>query len=263
MKVLSLGWGVQSWTLAAMAALGELDQLDYAVHADTTWESSKTYEFAAKMTPWLIEHGVKVVTVSDQEQAKTVDTFKTDIPAFTVGEGVDGQLRRQCTGRWKITPIRQFVASELERLCLQKTPGIVEQWLGISLDEMGRAGISDVKYVTHRYPLLEKRMTRGDCINWLEKNNLPIPPKSACVFCPYHNRRTWEQMKRAGGSDWEISLQVDSLIRKVRPPHDLFVHPKRVPLSEAVVIPEDHGYEQLGLMEPTDDKECNSGYCFL
>lgn len=29
LTILSLGWGVQSWTLAAMAALGELPKPDY------------------------------------------------------------------------------------------------------------------------------------------------------------------------------------------------------------------------------------------
>ena len=60
---LSLGWGVQSFTLAAMAALGELQGLDVAVHADTTHEGARTYEFAERWTPWLGEHGVTVVTV--------------------------------------------------------------------------------------------------------------------------------------------------------------------------------------------------------
>ena len=62
-KVLSLGWGVQSWTLAAMSALGELEPVDFAVHADTTWECKQTYEFAERWTFWLEECGVKVVTV--------------------------------------------------------------------------------------------------------------------------------------------------------------------------------------------------------
>ena len=38
LKILSLGWGVQSWTLAAMAALGEIPKPDFAVHSDTTHE---------------------------------------------------------------------------------------------------------------------------------------------------------------------------------------------------------------------------------
>ena len=36
---LSLGWGVQSWTIAAMAALGELPPIDLAIHADTGHEA--------------------------------------------------------------------------------------------------------------------------------------------------------------------------------------------------------------------------------
>ncbi|KKL22079.1 hypothetical protein LCGC14_2439070, partial [marine sediment metagenome] len=53
LRVLSLGWGVQSWTLAAMIALKELPPIDYAIHADTTHEMSNTYALAAKWTPWL------------------------------------------------------------------------------------------------------------------------------------------------------------------------------------------------------------------
>ena len=33
MKIISLGWGVQSFTLAAMVALGELEPVDFAIHA--------------------------------------------------------------------------------------------------------------------------------------------------------------------------------------------------------------------------------------
>jgi hypothetical protein len=260
-KVLSLGWGVQSWTLAAMAALGELDPVDFAVHADTTWERKQTYEFAARWTPWLEERGVKVITVRDADQAAAVTTLKTDIPAFTVdaANDIEGQLRRQCTGRWKITPMRRHIAAELERRSLNKTPGVVEQWLGISEDEWHRAKDSDVKYINHRYPLLEKGMRRGDCVTWLERNGLEVPGKSACVFCPYHNRLAWEEMKRNEPEDWAVAVEIDLQIRNVRPPYPLFVHTARVPLEEAVSIPEDNGYQQPGLF----DAECDSGHCFL
>lgn len=43
---ISLGWGVQSWTLAAMSALNELPRVDAAIHADTTHERGATYLFA-------------------------------------------------------------------------------------------------------------------------------------------------------------------------------------------------------------------------
>lgn len=38
MRILSLGAGVQSSTLALMAEHGEIEKPDYAIFADTGWE---------------------------------------------------------------------------------------------------------------------------------------------------------------------------------------------------------------------------------
>ena len=70
MKIISLGWGVQSFTLAAMVALGELEPVDFAIHADTTHESALTYEFASRWTPWLQKRGVVVVVVVANHEKK-------------------------------------------------------------------------------------------------------------------------------------------------------------------------------------------------
>lgn len=253
LRILNLGWGVQSFSIAAMSALGELPKLDAAVHADTTHERSATYAFAAKWTPWLEEHGVCVVTVSDPEQAAFVSTAKTDIPAFTNARDGSahkaGMLNRQCTGRWKITPIRRWLR---EQGATQ-----AEQWLGISWDEIQRMRDSDVQWITLHYPLIEKRMTRQDCINWLERAGLDVPPRSSCVFCPYQSRRSWYDLKDKGGSDWQKAVEVDSAIRGVRPPHDLYLHPDRVPL-ESITTPKENG--QLALF--ASDDEC-AGVCFI
>lgn len=257
---ISLGWGVQSWALAAMVALKELPMVDFAIHSDTQWERESTYDFAKKWTPWLADHGVNVVTVDDAKQATKATTKNPGVPFFTRSEvdGIHGQLRRQCTGRWKIAPMRRHISTELKKRGLRKTPGVVEQWLGITLDEFQRMKDSDVKYIKHRFPLINMRMTRQDCLHWLEKNNLPSPGKSSCTFCPYHSRGYWRQMKREGGADWDQAVKVDSLIRKQRPLYDLFVHSRGLPLEEAVTIPEDSG--QLSLL---DNAPCDSGYCFI
>jgi 3'-phosphoadenosine 5'-phosphosulfate sulfotransferase (PAPS reductase)/FAD synthetase len=266
MKVISLGWGVQSFTLAAMVALGELEPVDAAIHADTTHEFSGTYEFAKRWTPWLEEHGVKVITVSDPLQAAKVTTDKTDAPFFTqkvvefggtplpaymTGEG---KLMRQCTNRWKITPMRRWISNELEKLETKKAPGTIEQWIGISWDEFQRMHDSDVKYITHRWPLIEKRMTRANCVKWLEVHNQEVPPRSACTFCPFHSTKEWRNIK-ASPIDWQEAVQVDRAIRKARPPYDLFVHPSREPLEE-VDLRTQQEKGQLSLW----DTEC-SGIC--
>lgn len=222
MKVISLGWGVQSFTLAAMSALGELGPVDAAIHADTEYESSGTYSFAEKWTGWLEDHGVKVVTVQDTKDKLLHSDGSVMIPAFTFGSKGDGQLRRQCTGRWKIQPMRRWLQSN-------RSGQPVEQWIGISLDEQHRAKTSEVKYVTNRWPLLEINMTRQDCKHWLEDHGLEIPPKSSCVFCPYHNQAAWQGLSP---SDLSKAIAYDRIIRDRRPPYPLFVHPARIPLSE-------------------------------
>lgn len=251
LKILSLGWGVQSWTIAAMAALGEIPMPDYAVHADTQHEMSGTYAHAKKWTPWLLEHGVKVVTLSSDntEVVKTyLNTVGVQIPAF--GEA-GSQIRRQCTNDWKIRPIRKFV----RRLIESPRENYVEMWQGISIDEWQRMRSSGVRYISNVYPLVDRRISRMDCMTWLESNKLDVPPKSSCTFCPYHNRATWQAMKRENGSDWHEAVNTDTAIRRKVLPGEIFVHNARLPLSKAVNIPEDHGATQLEL-------PCDSGYCF-
>lgn len=287
--VISLGMGVQSVTLAAMSALGNLPPVTAAIHADTTHERQGTYAYAEWFNPWLEAHGVRVLTVSDKSSGAVSDAGDKNIliPAFTLaGKGfsateyaavgnaaggldsvelTEGQLRRQCTSRWKITPIRQAVRRLLAEQNLDATPGIVEQWIGISQDEFQRARTSDVQYITHRYPLLDKRMTRADCIAYLQAHDLPVPPKSACVFCPYHNRHAWQELKREGGPDWDHAVSIDAAIRDRRPPFPLFVHPARVPLAQAIRIAEDAGYTQGGLFDraEVEDAPCDNGGCFI
>lgn len=261
MRVLSLGWGVQSWTLAAMAALGEIESLDAAVFSDTSWERSWTYEFAREWAPWLMARGVRVVTVralGSRGSLVVVDGKEVAIPAYTVGEGgARGRIRRQCTGHWKIAPLRRWLQSE--------RGGVpVELWLGISTDEWRRAKDADVKYIEHRFPLLELGMSRMDCLLWLEAHGLPSPGKSSCVFCPFLSKAGWQQLRRCGGGDWAVAVAVDEEIRDVRLPGQLFVHPKCVPLAEAIVVEEEWGYSQLDLLANSDDDaECDSGHCFL
>lgn len=256
LRVLSLGWGVQSTTLAFMSALGEIEPVDFAIHADTTHESSLTYAYAERWMPWLAELGVRVITASNPKRTSGVKTGKTDLPAFTNNvQGSNGQLRRQCTSTWKILPMRQAIRQYLKDTGIKNPkPGAVEQWIGISLDEFQRMKDSDVKYIVNRWPLIEHKMTRNDCVKWLRDHGLEVPPKSACTFCPFHSTSEWRRIK-SNPDDWSEAVEVDHAIRKARPPYDLFVHPARIPLED-VDLRNDQDRGQLSLW----DDEC-SGIC--
>jgi hypothetical protein len=257
MRVLSLGWGVQSWTIAAMVAVGDIPHVDVAIHADTGWEREATYNFASQMSPWLEKRGVSVVTVSSQSSREIVDSgTKVHAPVFSKLDGSGrGQLKRQCTNRWKIQPLRRYVRMLLRERGVRNPPPVsVTMLLGITTDEWTRVRDSDVKYIVHQYPLLELGMSRQDCIVWLESHGLPIPSKSSCVFCPYHSQHAWREMAAAGGSDWETACQVDESIREKRPPYSLHVHPSCRPLREIGTV------KQLDFF---DDAIPCDGHCFL
>jgi hypothetical protein len=256
MKVLSLGWGVQSFTLAAMVALGQLESIDFAIHADTTHESSLTYDFAKRWTPWLEERGVKIVTIQPPRADVLYPEYKNrvEIPAYTVSKnGKSAQAHRQCTGDWKIEPMKRWISAELVRQGVKKTPGVVEQWIGISLDEWQRMKENKVKYIKNRWPLIEKRRSRHDCEKWLKEHGLEVPSKSACVFCPYHSTKEWAEIKSSPG-DWSKAVFTDNSIRNSLK-YGMFVHPSRKPLDEVDFrTAEEKG--QLSLW----DNEC-SGIC--
>lgn len=246
MKIISLGWGVQSFTLAAMSALGDLPKVDAAVHADTTHESLLTYQFAERWTPWLEERGVKVVTVRNDKNEIVTNRVGGEIfiPAFTnTPSSNGGRLRRQCTQRWKIAPLRRW-------LQVNRNGERVEQWIGISTDEFQRMRDSEVKYITNLYPLIDAGISRSGCEKYLTEKGIEVPPKSACTFCPFHNTAEWRRIRNTP-EDWNNAVALDDRIRKVRPPYDLFVHPSRKPLSQVDLRTE----EQKGQMSLWD-QEC-------
>jgi len=264
-SVLSLGWGVQSFTLAAMAALDEIEKPDLVVFADTTHENASAYELADKFTPWLGERGITVDTVQAESTKPVLVTSggvrKVVIPAFSkeLKTGAISQINRNCTGDWKISPVRKLVSAKLKEHGLKKTPDVAEMWLGITTDEWQRMRDADVKWVKNRFPLIERRMSRMDCITWLESKDLPVPDKSGCVFCPYMKSAYWKKSKSNQQSgDWQHAVDVDREIRSSPsyPEYERFVHRLAVPLNDAVTIPEDFGASQSSF------DECDSGFCW-
>lgn len=82
---------------------------------------------------------------------------------------------------------------ELAGLTGRRSPKhpVVAQWIGISLDEAIRMKPSGEAWQINRWPLIEKRMTRQDCLTWLRHHECPIQPKSSCIGCPFHSDAMW------------------------------------------------------------------------
>lgn len=78
---------------------------------------------------------------------------------------------------------------------LMQSDALVIQWIGISLDEVQRMKISRIPWMKCVWPLIEKNLSRHDCLRWMEAKKLPKPPRSACVYCPYHSNAEWRRLR--------------------------------------------------------------------
>ena len=84
--------------------------------------------------------------------------------------------------------------------------------MGISIDEVQRMKTNKLKYITNIYPLIDNKLTRNDCIKWMNNNNYPTPPRSACTFCPFHSNKEWIEVKK-DKDEWNEVIKIDNLIR--------------------------------------------------
>ena len=195
LRIASWGIGIQSTTMIAMSALGELPHLDVAVFCDFGGERALSYEIHAWYVDWLKKYDIETVQLETGNVLKDGAAEHIHIPFWTSS---GAPLLRQCTLHYKIYPMRRWARQKLgfnPSKAPAPPPGSIQQWIGISLDEYKRYADSDVKYIRHCYPLLDFGMTRIDCVTWLRNHKLPVPPKSACIVCPYRRPSEWVELR--------------------------------------------------------------------
>jgi hypothetical protein len=221
LRILSLGAGVQSSTLALMIENGELPLIDAAIFADVKGEPQKVYNWLEYLKTKITSYPIHIVTWRDLKQ-DILDAAKGEYKAFTapfftknIETGKKGMLMRQCTADYKIKPVVQKVRNllGLKKGEKRKKGTNVELLMGISLDEVVRMKVNPLKYITNEYPLVDKKMTRQDCLQWLEDNFYPTPPRSACTFCPYHSNKEWLNIKNGDPKEWKEVVEMDKAIR--------------------------------------------------
>lgn len=243
LTVISLGAGVQSSAMALMAAHGEFTPMpDYAIFADTQSEPKHVYEWLDWLETQLPFPILRVTAGNLRDDliasAKTGSRVPNP-PVFMKTQAGEGMLFRYCTTDYKIKPIYQKLRELIGLKPRQRAPKevVVEQWIGISQDEIQRMKMSRDKWVENRWPLLEKRMSRLHCLEWMRDHGYnELPKKSACTFCPYHDDKTWQEMKQKDPVSWQDAVAVDEAVRSginnTDEGNTVFLHRSRVPLVE-------------------------------
>lgn len=257
--VISLGAGVQSSTMALMAAHDEIQPMPAcAIFADTQAEPQSVYDWLnwlEKQLPFPV-YRVTAGNLADDGRELRVSKksgkryTRTLIPLFTRSEQIKpatmfeaegvmikkGIFPRKCTRDYKIVVIRRFEREHFGINPREKEVRI-RQWIGISADETIRMKDSDKPWTENYYPLVELGMTRDGCLQWMQDNGYPKPPRSACYFCPFHSDAEWLRLKSEeptafqAAVDWERVYQATVAQDEVTT-SEPFLHESLVPLDQ-------------------------------
>jgi hypothetical protein len=240
----------------------------------------KYRDILAPIIPFPI-HTVSVGRLSEMasrvrvSKATGMTYVKHQIPVFMLrSSGKFGMMGRACTLDTKIEPIRKFMRDEivgreaylawrkkhkealkvLAQSKIEKLPcphsawqemqddALVCLWIGISTDEADRAKDSVVPWIVNRHPLLEINMSRSQCLEWVAKAGLPLPPKSSCAFCPYHSDDEWIRLRQEEPEAFNAAIEFEKVYTKSiaqcpRLDGVPFLHSSRKPLDQVVFVP--------------------------
>jgi len=268
MRVISYGGGVQSTALCVLATQGKIGQIDAALFSnvgdDSEHPATITY-VREVMIPWCAERGLPVHELKRLNRQGQVVTLWTHlmrpesrslpIPVRMPDTGAPGT--RNCTAEFKIKVIEKWLKSH----GVSKTsPAAV--CIGFSTDEAHRASNRRATpYELPEHPLLDLRLSRTDCKNIISRAGLPVPPKSACFFCPFHRPKMWSKMRRDEPQLFQKSVDLEHTLlerRKKLGRDPVYLTRFGKPLAEA--IPEMQS-DLPGLLDPDTDS-CDDGYCW-
>lgn len=241
LTVLSLGAGVQSSTLALMAAAGETPMPDAAIFADTQAEPQSVYrwlDWLEQQLPFPVYRvtggNLREAALRVRVSAKGKRYATKKLPVYTLNaDGSHGMVRqRNCTYDFKIIPIRRLV-KRLAGIKRGQREVCVEQWIGISRDEAQRMRDSRDPWVRHRYPLIEMGMTRTACLLWMEQRGYPTPPRSSCTFCPFHSDTEWRRLRDNEPEAFADAVVFERALQAARSESErvTYLHRSRVPLD--------------------------------
>ena len=173
LKIASFGCGVDS-----VAALLMDSNYDEIIFADTGSELPETYQFLEYFEK---KSGLKITKVKSH-LGKIYDYYHKGrffpLPTF-----------RDCTGKFKITPIRQHLRKKYGK---KET---FEMNIFIDYDEFHRMRTSDVKYIKKKNPIVDKKITREKCLKIINDFGYDLPLKSGCFFCPFNNKKRWIDLR--------------------------------------------------------------------
>lgn len=266
LRTFSHGGGVQSTAALVLSAQG---RIDFPVHlfanVGDDSEDPGTLAYVRGVTmPYAAQHGIDLIELHRAKRDGTTETLlgrltkegsrSLPIPV-RMSNGAPGT--RSCTMDFKLRVLQRWHRQHGASAASPTTVGI-----GFSVDEIERIGNARPRdYETVEYPLIDLGLNRADCSNIIQTAGLPVPPKSACWFCPMHRPSTWREMRRDKPAQFQAAVDLERLLNDRRDTlgkdHVYFTRFAR-PLDEAISEAQTPLFDGDGWGEA-----CDEGVCFV
>lgn len=226
--VLSLGAGVQSSALYLMFLNGHTwPKPDFAVFADTQAEPESVYRWLAKLKD-LGHDQIPIHVVSEGDLAAQARSEFNPIPLHSRKNGKQSIGARQCTNQFKIRAVTRGIRRALGYKPRHHMKHKIYLNIGISFDEIERVREPSLRWIENVYPLVNLKMTRQQCLAYLERYGLGDAPRSACWMCPYRSNKDWRALKEKDPADWAKALAFDKACNE----KGHYLHYSATPLGE-------------------------------
>lgn len=259
-RAVSYGGGVQSTALLVLAARGDIDfPLFLFANVGHDSEHPATLNYVRQVAmPYAVDHGIELVELQRRRRDGTpetlmgrIDRLPRSIP-IPVRMGQDGAPgNRTCTLDFKI----RVILRELKRRgATADTPATVA--IGFSTDEIERVKDSRHPEETFVHPLVNLGINRNGAQNLIRDAGIPVPPRSACYFCPFHTLDEWRTLRRRTPDLFQQAVELE---RKV--------HARGLELGRGEFYltragrPLDQVVHDQGVLFDDDDL-CDVGSCF-
>ena len=194
LNIMNYGGGVNSTAMFFFIVENKMP-LDEVVFADTGSEMPQTYETVKQMQKAAKQHGI-LFTVIKSNYGNIYDYyFKHNT--------VPSRQRRDCTFKFKIQPIRNYLRGKYGK------KEHFNHYIGISYEEFHRMRDSDVKYATNKYPLVDAKIDRQECISINQAHGFENVVKSGCWFCPFTRKQGWIDLMKNNPELYEKAVALE------------------------------------------------------
>jgi hypothetical protein len=185
--------------------------VDVILFADTGGERPETYQYVRIFSDWLVLNGYPPITVvkkgGRQETLEENCLRLSMLPSLAYGF-------KGCSHKYKIEPQEKFCNNSPQARVAWSAGQKVVKIIGYDMDEPHRAAIPEDKKYRYRYPLLEWKWGRDECVDAISQAGLPQPGKSACFFCPSSTKPEILELRRSNPDLLARALELEKTAKE-------------------------------------------------